>query len=135
MKETLERILLVEDDHDIQTVAGIVLRSLGGFELDVCGSGAEALERAPNIDPDLILLDVMMPGMDGPTTLEALRKVPGFADKPVVFMTARAQPDEVSGYRELGVADVIVKPFDPAQLCAQVEAIWRRVSTRTSNEP
>jgi CheY-like chemotaxis protein len=130
MKATLKRILLVEDDHDIQTVAGIVLRSLGGFELEICSSGAEALTRAPEIAPDLILLDVMMPGMDGPTTLKALRKIPGFASKPVVFMTARAQPNEVSRYRDLGVADVIVKPFDPAQLCDLVRAIWRRVAEK-----
>ena len=126
MSPPLEHILLVEDDPDIQTVARLVLETLGGFRLSAFLAGADAVARAEELAPDLVLLDVMMPGMDGPATLEALRRLPGFADKPVIFMTARAQPDEVARYRALGVADVIVKPFEPTQLCDQIRAIWQR---------
>lgn len=135
VKPPLKRILLVEDDPDIQAVAGIALRTLGGFDLEVCGNGRAALERAPIWDPDLILLDVMMPGMDGPETLVALRHLDGFASRPVVFMTARAQPEELARYNTLGIAGIITKPFDPASLPAQVRAVWERDSAPAADQP
>jgi two-component system, OmpR family, response regulator len=121
----LRRILFVEDDPDIQVVATMALESLGGFSVTACGSGEEALSRFSEIAPDLVLLDVMMPGMDGPTTLEALRRLPEAAKVPVVFMTARVQAYEMARYRELGAADVIAKPFDPMTLAGTVRSIWR----------
>lgn len=123
---TLQRVLLVEDDQDIRTVAAMVLERLGGFEVTACSSGREALERAPDLLPDLVLLDVMMPELDGPDTLKAIRRIPGLADTAVVFMTAKAQPDEVAEYRRLGAIDVIVKPFDPVQLSNTIREIWHR---------
>lgn len=103
MTPTLNTILYVEDEPDIRTVAQLALETVGGFTLRVCGSGEEAVEIGPAFKPDLILLDVMMPGMDGPTTLAALRKDPSMQDTPV---TAKVQQ-----YRDLGALDVIAKPF------------------------
>jgi two-component system OmpR family response regulator len=122
---TLRRILLVEDDPDIRLVATMALESVGGFSIVSCGSGAEALARFGETAPDLVLLDVMMPGMDGPETLAALRRLPGGGDVPVVFMTARVQAGEIAGYREMGAVDVIAKPFDPMTLSETVREIWR----------
>jgi two-component system OmpR family response regulator len=124
----LQRILLVEDDPDIRVVAELTLKVLGGFELKVCPGGHEALEQAEGFKPDLILLDVMMPGMDGPTTLGELRKRPSLADVPVVFMTAKVQPSEVAQLKALGAIEVVPKPFDPASLPSQLREIWSRHS-------
>jgi CheY-like chemotaxis protein len=121
---TLSRILYVEDEPDIQTVAKIALEMVGGFEVRICSTGEEALREAEGFAPDMILLDVMMPGMDGPRTLEALRKKPALTNTPVAFMTAKVQPAEVAHYKSLGARDVIAKPFDPMTLASQVQAIW-----------
>ena len=121
---TLQRILYVEDEPDIQAVAKLALEMVGGFAVKVCSSGEEALREAEAFAPDMILLDVMMPGMDGPSTLKALRALPSLADVPVAFMTAKVQPAEVAHYRTLGARDVIAKPFDPMTLASQVRAIW-----------
>ena len=126
MSVTLQRILYVEDEPDIQAVARLALEHLGGFTVEVCSSGQEALQKILAFEPDLILLDVMMPGMDGPTTLTALRETAEGKDKPVVFMTAKVQPQEVAQYMKLGALDVIPKPFDPMTLADKVRAIWDR---------
>ena len=120
----LRRILYVEDDEDIGTVAKLALESVGGFTVLVCPSGALALALAPEFDPDLILLDVMMPEMDGPTTLAELRKIDGFAGKPVIFMTAKVMRDEVENYKTMGAVEVIPKPFDPMRLPGRILEIW-----------
>ncbi|GAO36208.1 chemotaxis protein CheY [Sulfuricella sp. T08] len=124
MADKLTRILYVEDEPDIQMVARLALETLGGFTVEVCSSGNEAIARAPEFQPQFILLDVMMPGMDGPTTLKLLRGLPQTASTPVVFMTAKVQPSEVAYYKELGAVDVIPKPFDPMTLAGRVEEIW-----------
>ena len=126
MTETLERRLFVEDEPDIQQVARMALELAGGFTVEVCSSGPEALERAPGFAPQLFLLDVMMPGMDGPTTLAELRQLPQLAATPVIFMTAKVQPAEVAQYRELGAIDVIAKPFDPMKLADTIREMWAR---------
>lgn len=120
----LQRILYVEDDPDVRKVTGLALKALGHFTIEPCASGQEALERAAAFAPQLLLLDVMMPGMDGPTTLQRLRELPGLADAPAIFMTAKVQPQEVQRYRDLGGLDVISKPFDPMTLSDQVRRIW-----------
>ena len=122
----LNKILYVEDDPDIQTVAKMALEVVGGFELKVCSSGDEAVAAAPDFQPELILLDVMMPGMDGPTTMQTLRQIPDFAKTPIVFMTAKVMPSDVEGYKALGAIDVISKPFDPMALPDQIRGIWNR---------
>lgn len=126
MADKLTRILYVEDEPDIQTIARLALETLGGFTVEICSSGNEALEKIAVFQPQLILLDVMMPGMDGPTTLGKLRELPQFSATPVIFMTAKVQPSEVAGYKEIGAADVIPKPFDPMMLSGQVQEIWGR---------
>ncbi len=126
----LSRILFVEDERDIQMVARLALEDIGGFTVEACSSGSEALERAPSFRPDLILLDVMMPHPDGPTTLSALAQQPESAQVPVIFVTAKVQNHEVAHYLELGAVDVIVKPFDPMTLADQVLKIWCRFHDR-----
>lgn len=120
----LNRILHVDDEQDIREVAKLALEGVGGFTLESCESGAEALEKLPGFNPDMILLDIMMPGMDGPSTLEALRKLPEAVETPVVFMTAKVQAHELKAFGALGVVDVIVKPFDPMTLSDRVREIW-----------
>ena len=119
----ISRVLYVEDDPDIRAIAEIALQDIGGFETALCESGAVAVDTAQSFDPELILLDVMMPGMDGPTTLKALRKLNGMAEVPVIFMTARLQHSEIREYRELGALGVIPKPFDPMTLSDQISQI------------
>jgi CheY-like chemotaxis protein len=125
MSKPLTRITYVEDEPDIRAVAQIALAELGGFTVDVCGSGAEALERAPTFKPDMIVLDVMMPVMDGIETYRAMKADARLADAPVVFMTARVQSHEVENYKAIGVKGVIPKPFDPLTLADQVRAMWQ----------
>lgn len=120
----LTRILYVEDEPDIQAVAEIALESVGGFELKVCSSGEEALQNAPGFSPQLLLLDVMMPGMDGPTTLKELRKIPELSNTPAIFMTAKVQPQEVEQLLSLGAIEVIAKPFDPMTLAETIRKSW-----------
>ncbi len=121
---TLSRILYVEDEPDIRAVAKLALEMVGGFTVKICESGEEALREAVSFAPDMILLDVMMPGIDGPTTLKGLREQSALASVPVAFMTAKIQPAEIVHYKSLGALDVIPKPFDPMTLASQVRAIW-----------
>ena len=121
---SLKKILYVEDDLDIQDVAKMALELVGGYTLCVCSSGAEAIEKSQAFAPDMILLDVMMPDMDGPTTLMELRKLPGLADTPAAFMTAKVMPADLDYYRSIGALDVVAKPFDPMTLATRVAEIW-----------
>ena len=120
----LRRILHVEDDPSIQAVAKVALEAVGGFTVLTCPSGQDALDQIQGFAPDFILLDVMMPDMDGPQTLKNLRAIVDLSQIAVAFMTAKVQPDEIEYYRTLGALDVIIKPFDPMQLAAQVRRIW-----------
>lgn len=124
MPSPLCRILYVEDEPDIRVVAEMALQAVGGFTVITCACGQEALSVAPDARADLLLLDVMMPGMDGPSTLKALRELPATAHTPVIFMTAKVQAAEVALYKGLGALDVIPKPFDPMELSAQIQRVW-----------
>ncbi|MDO8250097.1 MAG: response regulator [Rhodoferax sp.] len=124
MPSPLCRILYVEDEPDIRAVAKMALEAVGGFAVVACASGQEALGAAPGAGADLLLLDVMMPGMDGPSTLRALRDMPATAHTPVIFMTAKVQAAEVAQYKGLGALEVIPKPFDPMEISAQIQRIW-----------
>ena len=124
MTKPLTRILYVEDEPDIRMVAQMALEAVGGFTVIACASGQEALDAAPGAGADLLLLDVMMPGMDGPSTLKGLRALPATADTPVIFMTAKVQAAEVAVYKGLGAMEVIPKPFDPMELSTQIQRIW-----------
>ncbi|MEO5573951.1 MAG: response regulator, partial [Gammaproteobacteria bacterium] len=120
----LTRILVVDDEPDIRNLAKTVLEKIGNFTVQISDSGSHTLQVAPQFRPDLILLDVMMPGMDGPATLKALRALPQTAAIPVIFLTGKVQIHEVQHYKKLGALDVIPKPFDPMTLCSSVIGIW-----------
>lgn len=122
--EPLRKILLVEDDPDIQVVATLALSADGDLSVESCSSAREAIERAPAFRPDLILLDVMMPGSDGFTALESLRAMPETAKTPVVFMTARTQQRDLERYRGSGSLGVISKPFEASALAETVRRLW-----------
>ena len=102
------------------------LQAVGGFTVKACASGPEALEAAPAFAPQLVLLDVMMPGMDGPAVLAALRTRPETANVPIVFLTAKVQQEEIERLKSLGARDVLAKPFDPMKLSDEVRAVWAR---------
>ena len=119
----LERILIVDDEEDIRLVSRLAVGRIGGWEALVAGSGREAVEIAAREQPDLILLDVMMPDTDGLATLELLRGQPATAEIPVVFLTAKVQPREIERYLELGALGVIHKPFDPLTLPEEIRRL------------
>ncbi|WIX31636.1 response regulator [Salinicola sp. JS01] len=128
--QALHRVLHVEDDPSIQEVARIALEVVGGMEVASCDNGQAALGKAAEWQPDLILLDVMMPGIDGPTTLARLREQDATREIPVIFMTAKVQANEIEHYRSIGGLDVVIKPFDPMTLASQLREIWERMDER-----
>lgn len=123
----LSRVLFIEDEADIRHVAKMALERIGGLDVLACASGEEALKRATQFHPDLVLLDVMMPEMDGPALLKLLRLLPGLEVTPVVFMTAKVQPGEIAHLKSLGALEVIAKPFDPMLLASRLAEIWATV--------
>lgn len=132
MPSALQRISYVEDEPDIRSVAEFALTRLGGFTVDLCDSGRQAIEKTPAFGPDIILLDVMMPGMDGIETFRRLKEIPALADTPIVFVTAKAMPNEIKRYLSMGAAEVIAKPFDPVMLSDRLRKIWDRVQLETA---
>ncbi len=126
MSAPLRHILCVDDENDILQVARLSLEAVGGFKVTLCEGSAAALETIRAARPDMVLLDVMMPEMDGPTTLARMLADPELKDIPVVFMTAKVQPPEMEHYLGLGAVGVIAKPFDPMALAGQVAEIWKR---------
>ncbi|SDD34524.1 response regulator [Aquimonas voraii] len=121
----LRRVLYVEDERDIHEIARLALELIGRLVVKTCGSGPEALAEVEAFSPDLILLDVMMPGMDGPATLQALRQIPAVTRLPVAFMTAKTDPSEIAHLKQLGAIAVIAKPFDPMRLAAQLRDVFQ----------
>ncbi|WP_303291588.1 response regulator [Marinobacter sp. SS5-14b] len=119
----LKKVLYVEDDPDIRAIAELALQDVGGLNAALCSSGQQALEVAPEFRPDLILLDVMMPGMDGPETMRRLRAMEATRLIPVIFMTARIQSAEIDEYLALGAIGVIPKPFDPMMLADDIRRL------------
>lgn len=117
------RLLHVEDDLDILEIALMSFEMAGGFDVMQCDNGMDALRQAPAFKPDVMVFDLMMPQMSGLQLLAAIRQVDGFADTPVIFMTARAQAHESRDMIERGARGVIVKPFDPLTLGDQVRAL------------
>jgi len=117
---TLRKVMLVDDEEDIRAIGKLSLSRVGGWVTVLAASGNEALTKAAEEQPDLILLDVMMPGMDGPTTFSRLRAQDATARTPIIFMTAKVQKQEVARYLELGAVGVIGKPFDPMTLPKEI---------------
>ncbi len=127
---SLQRVLLADDEPDVLEVSRIALETVGGFEVAVCSSGAELLQRLPDFCPDLVVIDVMMPDMAGPEVLARVRQLPAFADTPVVFLTGVINGVELKALRDSGAADVILKPFDPMTLADRISGIWGSVDDR-----
>jgi len=120
----LETILYAEDEDDIRAIAQIALEDIGGFTIRYCINGHKLLEALKDFTPDLILLDVMMPEMDGPTALRELRKIEKMSTIPAIFMTAKIQNNEIEEYKALGAIDVIAKPFNPMTLADEINQAW-----------
>lgn len=128
MNKKLEHILCIDDEPDIVDIIQMCLETVGGFKVSSCSSGIKAIEKVEEINPDLILLDVMMPEMDGPTTLKKLREKSLLSSVPIVFMTARVQPVEIQEYLKIGANAVIAKPFDPMTISSQIADIWKNIN-------
>jgi two-component system OmpR family response regulator len=122
----LRTVLYVDDEPDIREIVQISLNLTRGLTAHTSQSGEQALTMARQLQPDLVLLDVMMPGLDGPGTLGRMRQDPQTAFIPVIFMTAKAMPKEIALLLEMGALGVIAKPFDPMRLTAQVRSLWQQ---------
>ena len=123
MTTNVMSVLLVDDEPDIRRIGQLALQRVAKWDVRLAASGPEAVELATAQTPDLVLLDVMMPGMDGPTTLTKLRALDALRSTPVIFMTAKVQRHEVDRYLALGAAGVIAKPVDPMSLAKQIQGI------------
>jgi two-component system OmpR family response regulator len=117
------KVLIIDDEDDIRSVAALSLGILGGLEVVEADSGKDGVSKAASEQPDVILLDMMMPGMDGPTTLAALKQNHDTQAIPVIFLTARAMNNEVERLKQMGARGILTKPFDPTSLAAQVRSI------------
>jgi two-component system, OmpR family, response regulator len=122
----IEKVMMVDDDASIRKVAEICLSRVGKWQVEMVDSGTKALEAASRFKPDVILLDVMMPGMDGTETFKALKGNEATACTPIIFMTAKVQKQEVESYERLGAAGVITKPFDPMTLPDEIRSMLSR---------
>ena len=120
------KILIIDDEDDIRKIARLGLGRVGKMDVVDASSGSEGVQKAIDEKPDAILLDVMMPGMDGPATLAALRNNPATAGIPIVFLTAKAMASEIERLKGLGAMGVLTKPFDPMALAAQVRAVLEK---------
>jgi CheY-like chemotaxis protein len=117
---TNKRILVVDNEEYIQEVTKICLETVAGWEVATAANGLQGIAKAENFQPDAILLDVMMPDMDGPTTFTKLQMNPLTSKIPVIFLTAKIQVSDQQRYLEMGIATVIAKPFNPVELASQV---------------
>jgi CheY-like chemotaxis protein len=120
----LKTILHVDDDEDILEITRMALQLVDTFELHQCSSGPEALSVIDNVMPDLMLLDVMMPGMTGPELWEAVRSREATGHIPAIFMTAKAEANIAADLLKRGALEVVTKPFDPMTLGTQIRTAW-----------
>lgn len=128
MAKQLKKIFYVEDDIDIATVAKMTMEELGGFELKHSLSGTEALTQMPEFSPQLVLMDMMMPEIDGLEVMKRMRQSDELKNIPVIFMTAKAQVHEQESYISAGALGVILKPFDPVTLCDSINNLWNKIN-------
>jgi CheY-like chemotaxis protein len=119
----IAKVLMIDDDPDIRKVGQLSLKAFGKWQVVLASNGQEGIELAAKEQPDLILLDVLMPGIDGPTTFAKLREQESTRSVPVIFMTAKTEAQDVARYTSLGAIGVIGKPFDPMKLPAEVRKI------------
>ena len=116
----LKNIMYVDDDMDLRNIVEFALEDEPDFQLMLCSSGHQAIDKVSDFEPDIIMLDVMMPGMDGPTTLQKLRELPQTRTTPVIFITAKVQPKEVEHFKSIGAVDVISKPFEVMEIADRI---------------
>lgn len=116
----MRHILIIDDEDDIREVAALSLESIAGWQVSMASSGAEGIQAAEKLHPDAILMDVMMPGMDGPTTFKEMQSHASLARIPVILLTAKVQGVDQRRFHNLGVAGVLQKPFDPLSLADQI---------------
>jgi CheY-like chemotaxis protein len=120
------KVLIIDDEDDVRSVARLSLGRVGGMDVADVSSGAEGIAMARSWAPDFVLLDLMMPDIDGVETLQRLRAAPETAGIPIIFLTAKAMPAEIERLRDLGALDVVIKPFNPMSLAAEIRAILER---------
>lgn len=130
MPPSLRKIMCIDDEPDILEIVKACLEIGGNYTVSTCSSGKEALDTIGEVKPDLIMLDILIPAMDGVTIFGKLRGYSSLKTVPIVFVSAMVQPKEVSAYIELGAAGVIMKPFDPMKLTAEVESMWKSFHDR-----
>jgi len=130
----LNKIIVIEDEVDILTIIKFALERIGHLTVEYCNHSEKALQQIETFVPDLVLMDMMMPGMDGLTVLNALRQTSNLAHIPIIFMTARAQPEEIKHYLRAGAIGVISKPFDPLTLPAKLQELWNEQNKEINNE-
>jgi CheY-like chemotaxis protein len=132
----MRRILIIDDEDDIREVAALSLEATAGWQVMTANSGAKGIEVAIAEQPDAILMDVMMPGVDGPTTFREMQQIPSIAQIPVLLLTAKVQGVDKRRFAGLGVAAVLFKPFDPLTLAEQIaEALHWSGAPSTSSPP
>ena len=122
---SLQRILIADDEPDILEISRIALETVGGFEVSVCLSGKTLLERLPEFKPDLVIVDVLMPDITGPEVFAEIRRRPEYDEVPVIYLTGVIQEEELEDLRETGVADIILKPFDPMTLADRINGVLK----------
>jgi CheY-like chemotaxis protein len=121
----LQKVLAIDDDPDIRDILSLSLCDVGGLEVSMHGDVPSALLALPTFQPDLILLDVMLPGMSGVDALLSLRQMEQFSNTPIVFLTAKASAEARESYTALGASSVLFKPFDPLTLAEQLGEVWK----------
>lgn len=124
---SLRHILIIDDEDDIREVAALSLETIAGWRVSTANSGKEGIDKARDVQPDAILMDVMMPAMDGPTAFREMQKTPGVSHIPVLLLTAKVQGVDQRRFANLGVAGILFKPFDPLTLADQMASVlgWR----------
>jgi CheY-like chemotaxis protein len=125
--QPLQRVCYVEDDEDIRKIVRMSLERIGKLTVEVIGDPMVAIDAMKAFKPELVMLDWMMPGMDGPTLYRKMREVPEVCDLPVVFITAKASEKELNELRTLGAVGTISKPFSPKDLPEQLREIWKKL--------
>ncbi len=122
----LKKIIYVDDDPDLRRIVKFSLETLGNYQVQVYCDGKEFLSQVDLFEPDLIMIDVIMPIIDGPTTVQELRKIPEYKDTPIIFLTSKYNARDIDQFKALGVPYLIKKPFDPSILHQQVLEIWQK---------
>jgi two-component system OmpR family response regulator len=125
--KTLQRILLADDEPDILEISRIALETVGGYEVAVCGSGSDFLKLLPEFKPDLVIIDALMPDMNGLEVLSQMRLAEAFRQTPAVFLTGLVLERDLRDLRASGAEAVITKPFDPMKLPQRIDEIWKSI--------